>query len=122
MRALVVPTSAILFVLLATVSLLLWIASLRIRIGIIPLGADTSMCVTEGIVEVRRIYARNVAPEIPDTQWFNTAVGRGWINPPPAQGFPRFAFFDGRVLGEAQSDGYIAPASYWLCASRSGCP
>src|SRR5437879_4090897 len=113
--------SAVTGLLLATIFLLLWIVSLRVRIKSIPLPADASMRISAGVIEVHRTYAHDIAPPVAEPEWHAFAVRRGWVNPVRPGGFPGFAFYNRLVLGEAQSNGDISRQIIGLRASRCGC-
>ena len=108
------PWAGTLFLVLATVLLMVWIGSHLARLGILSLGADTSLDIQRGGIVIHHIYARAIVPPVPDGEWYDYAAARGWFIPPPTRGFPGFSFQDGLVMGEGSTSGtMISPAHYW---------
>src|SRR4051812_20282335 len=105
MRPSFLGTAAIACVGLANILCVLWCVSMVTRIGIISLGQDTSMNIMSGTIEVRHIYATAIAPPVPEDQWHDIAVARGWTTPRWPTGFPTPSFSSGHVIGQAGAPG-----------------
>jgi hypothetical protein len=104
---------------LAALSLGLWLASSNDSIGLFSLSKDTSLRFTHGVMEFRHIYSPSIDAPIPREQFHETAMRREWFIPPEPT-LPGFGFSVGHVLGlgGTGTDGHllatITPAEYGL--------
>src|SRR5689334_8536170 len=117
MRRSFLGATAIACVVLVNILCVLWCVSMVTRIGIIPLGQDTSMNIVRGSIVLRHIYASAIAPPVPEDQWHDVAVARGWVTPRSPSGFPMPSFSSGHVMGQGGGFGpgaLVSPDSYWL--------
>lgn len=93
-----------------------WVWSHFVSIGLLSFGDDTSVKIWKGVAEVRQIYAYNIDAPIPEAEWHDQAIARGWTVPPPPK-YPVFEYSSGRVIGqsgERYPPGTIVPAEYRL--------
>ena len=106
-----------LFVSGISAALWLWTTQLS-SVGLFALGDDTSLNLVNGVAEFDHRYDYGFAPPVPDAQWHNFAVSRGWTVPPRPQRWEMAwpSLSSDHVTGMSSSEvrASVTPTRYWL--------
>jgi hypothetical protein len=94
-----------------------WLLSAHGAIWRWEISSTSSADISRGVIEIRHIYALDIASPVPVNAWQTVQTKNAWLPPPFQKGWPWLTYSSGHVTGMQDADPYLSlihPANYWL--------